>query len=422
MTFVQPARIALLSPQSTRNLGDTATFVAAVAAYRRRLPNVEIISVVPEPAQTAAALGTAGFPLYGDGGLIPAGTATSPGAGDGRPSGSAGRIASMRRVYAFARELDAVVFTGGGQLDDFWGGPWSLPFWVLTWAAAARARGAKVLFHAIGFDRLTSRTSRTMALNALRIAHYRSFRDAESHEMLKKLGLGAPCDVLPDLAFALEPGDGAGSTQAKAVSPFVIVNPVSMRMWTQQRDRTFEDYLEGFVALSRWLLEQGLAVKLLSTQDRMDDDALEFVANVLRSEKRSNWERVHVTRLDQFMTLARDARLVVSSRLHGLILSFVAGTPAVSVAPMRKMTRIMLDVGLGDYNLELSSLRQADLIATVGRALASEAELRRRISETAGEYRRQLNRNFDHLVAAGLLGEQARRQFQPDGRFETLSA
>jgi polysaccharide pyruvyl transferase WcaK-like protein len=416
----RPVRIALLSPQSNRNLGDTATFAAAVAAYRRRLPDVELVVVVPEPAETAHLFGTAGFPLYGDGAYVPVRSTDAA----FHPAGTVaagGRLASMRRVYAFLSGFDAIVFTGGGQLDDFWGGAWTLPFWILTWTAAARIRGVRVLFHAVGYDRLTSRASRVLALIALRLAHYRSFRDAESASMTQAIGLSGACDVIPDLAFALDWNAAEDNPESRPREPYVIINPVSERMWTHDRDRSYADYLDAFVALSRRLLERGLAVKLLSTQDRMDADALAYVADALAKEDRRNWQRVHCTRLDHFMALAGNARLVVSSRLHGLILSLVTGTPAVSVAPMRKMTRLMTDAGLADFNLDMAELQGDALAATVDRALDGEERLRRHVAQVAGEYRRHLNENFDRLASGGLLGERARRRFQPGGQLETRS-
>jgi polysaccharide pyruvyl transferase WcaK-like protein len=327
----------------------------------------------------------------------------------------------MRRVHSFVGQLDAIIFTGGGLLDDFWGGPWTLPFWVFTWVAAARLRGTKVLFHAVGYDRLTKRISRVLAISALRLAHYRSFRDAESLRLLQSFGLHEHCEVFPDLAFALDWSPTA--TESSAVgAPYVILNPVSERMWTHGHDRSYADYLGAFAVLARALIDRGLAVKLLSTQDRMDADALAHVANALGEDAKPYWQRLHVTRLDHFMALAQHARLVVSSRLHGLILALVAGTPVVSVAPMRKMTRVMIDAGLADFNLEMEGLVGGDLIAAAERALQDEQRLRRHIARIVGDYRRRLDEGFDRLVADGLLGERARRQFRSSRRLEPRSA
>ncbi len=419
---MQPVRIGLLSPQSNRNLGDTAIFTAAVAAFRRRLPEAELVVVVPDPAESAHLFGTSGFPLYGEGVFIPEGSVVESDAHEKRPARS-GRLSAIRQILDFVKRLDAIVFTGGGVLDDFWGGPWELPFWLCLWTAAARMRGVKVVFHAVGYDRLDSSTSRTLALNALRWAHYRSFRDAESLQLLRAMGLGGECDVVPDLAFALDWKLTDVAIPPPAAHSYVIVNPVSERMWTHSHDDAYSTYLRAFTALCRALLDRGLSVKLLSTQERMDAGALDHVAANLASEGRMNWERRQVTDLNEFLLLAGRSRLVISSRLHGLILGLVAGTPVVSVSPMRKMTRLMHDVGLSDLCLNLATLRSEPLIAAAERALAQEHNLRGKVTTKVSEYRQRLDESFDRMLATGLLGERARTRFsRDDPHFATRSA
>lgn len=413
-------RIALLAPQTMRNLGDTATFAAAIAAYRRRMPEVDLVVVVPEPEDSARALRTGGFPLYGDGEFISFESAEA-GARSGSPASSGGRLACMRRVFAFVGTCDAIVFTGGGLLDDFWGGPMLLPFWVLVWTLAARRHGVQVSFHAIGLDRLSSRWSRWMMLLALRLGHYRSFRDGQTQQMLADLGFTAPSEVLPDLAFALEHSHSlSGATEDD--TRYVIVNPVAESMWTRGHDPLYPEYLDAFVGLCRTLLDRRIPVKLLSTQNRMDSPALAHVEAALRAEGRGGWERCEVTTLDQFMRFAGGARLIVSSRLHGLILGLVAGAPVVSVAPMRKMATLMEEVGLSDYCVPAAGLRSGELIARVERALAAERELRRQVGATVNELRRRLNAHFDRMFEHGLLGATARAQFLQDGSLATRSA
>lgn len=240
--------------------------------------------------------------------------------------------------------------------------------------------------------------------------------------MLVAMGLDCPCEVTPDLAFALESAMPDIARESPQSPAYVIVNPVSERMWTQGHDGSYAQFLESFVDLCRWLLGRGLAVKLLSTQDRMDAGALAHVAGRLQAEGLANWEYCRVTQLGQFMGLARKARLVVSSRLHGLILALVAGTPVVSVAPMRKMTRVMHDAGLADLNLDMSELQRDALLSTVDRALVDETRLRHQIAATANNYRRRLNTNFDQMIGNGLLGEMARRDFSDTGALAARSA
>jgi polysaccharide pyruvyl transferase WcaK-like protein len=415
---MRPARVGLIAAQSIRNLGDTATLAAMISALRRRLGQVELTAVVPAPSESAPTLTTAGFPLYGDGAGVGVGEGGKHVKGAKDAPVALGRLLSIRRIFSFSARLDAIVFTGGGLLDDFWGGPWSLPFYVFVWTAAARLRGLKVSFLAIGFDRLSACSSRWLAVNGLRLAHFRSFRDDESRRLLTSMGLRHSSEVMPDLAFALETGELDASAENPESPPYVILNPVSERMWTHLQDTSYVPYLDAFAGLARSLLDRGFAVKLLSTQDTMDAAALSYVAQKLGAVGGSNWEYRRVTQLDVFMRIARQAQLVVSSRLHGLILPLVAGTPVVSVSPMRKMSRVMIDAGLGDLNVEVAGLQGSALLAIVDRAMDERATLRRKIAATVTEYRRKLNSEFSGMIRNGLLGEAARMGFAAGGNLE----
>lgn len=411
---VSPIRVGLLAPQSGRNLGDTATFQSAIAAYRRRVPGVQLVAIVPEPASSARLLGTSGFPLDGKGEFVMAGSDADAALRSARRH-RRGRIPAVRRIFEFARTLDALVFTGGGLFDDFWGGPWELPFWMLAWATAARSAGVPLSFHAVGFDRLNSRASRVMALRALRLAQYRSFRDEESRDLLRRIGFNQDSDVIPDLAFLASEPAVPEDPGASGIEPYVVVNPVSESMWSRERTRGYLAYLDTFAHLCEHLMSRGMGVRLASTQDKMDAGALEYVAGRLARDRRTSWEYRRTLLVGEFLQLAAGAELVVSSRLHGLILSMVAGTPVVAVSPMRKMTRLMSDVGMSTLNIDYDRLSGTALVEACDRALLERDDLRTRTEATVNRYRRTLSANFDDMVRRGRLGERARSRFDAPG-------
>ncbi len=79
----------------------------------------------------------------------------------------------------FLKDVDFLIVSGGGQLDDFWGGAWGHPYALLKWSVLARLRGAKPIFLSVGFGELDSRLSRLFTRTALRLAAYRSYRDPD---------------------------------------------------------------------------------------------------------------------------------------------------------------------------------------------------------------------------------------------------
>jgi polysaccharide pyruvyl transferase WcaK-like protein len=352
-----------------------------------------LVAVVPDPHDAVRVLRIPSFPLFGNGQEC-----LTHGAREENREPIRWFVA-VRRIYRYVGTLDGIVFTGGGLLDDFWGGAWRVPFFVLIWTLSARLRGKKVLFQAVGFDRLASPLSRTMAIASLNLADSLSFRDADSRRFLVAMGLRREGRVVPDLAFGLESTAGLALRQQRIEqASYVVVMPVSEQMWSNERHPAYELYIESFVSLCRWLLEIGVRVELLSTQPSMERETLGRVAAELGAANDGRCAVHHVESLEDFLDHAGGARLVVASRLHGLILSMVVGTPIVSVAPMRKMNRVMQDSGFGEFNLDIANINPGALIQMVSTAIEQEERLRVRVREMADAFRMQVEKEFDVVL------------------------
>src|SRR5262249_52020859 len=159
---VGPSRsIALLSPCGWGNLGDAAIFDALIAGIRRRLPETPIIGLTLNPADTSERHGIAAFTCSGV--RLPRYRVKEPVVGGrAEPSAFRGAAASVpaaralghvaravqadwnhrSRAAGWIENLGMLVIAGGGQLDDFWGGPFGHPYVLSRWVAAARRRAA----------------------------------------------------------------------------------------------------------------------------------------------------------------------------------------------------------------------------------------------------------------------------------------
>lgn len=391
-------RIALVGPFSSRNLGDTATQLTVIRQLRQRLPYAQIIGVSPEPQDSLNSLGIAAFPLTGRG----------PTAGDVGAFNDLARAASVEakkrrtspaaalRIDRFVGTLDLLIFSGGGQLDDHWGGAWGHPWSMLLWAALARRRNVRVVFLGIGLDRLQSALSRHFALWALRLGHQRLFRDPYSLNALRTLGLQQPCDLCPDLAFSLIDGPEPRPVNS---APFAVLSPISRSTWSHTHDARHDDYLRKLCAVGVALTAHGLALRIVCSQDTMDGRDAQTLGKLLDDAGVSNVTLCVTPTVRDFLAQVEGAQIAIAARLHSVILCLVAGVPVIALSHLPKVTQAMSQAGLADYCLPLTDFTVKELTARAESALQRAPELRRHVSAVTASFRQQLAGTFDALVS-----------------------
>ncbi|HEU4622345.1 MAG TPA: polysaccharide pyruvyl transferase family protein [Burkholderiaceae bacterium] len=374
-------RVGLLGPYSSRNLGDTAIQGAVIARLRKHDADIEPIGICPEPDDTRRTHGIQAFPLEPH---------------SGRACGT--RILSLAKIFAFVGTLDALIISGGGQLDEFWGGPWGHPFSLWAWTWCASLRGVPVAVLGVGLDRIDTRLSRLFVGSVLKRARYRAFRDWRTLDHLRTLGLRAPSEVCPDLAFTL---DRNGRTPVHLpAAPYAIVSPIAAATWTHDAAEEDEPYFAACASASIWLMNRGLRVRFVCTQSKMDRSAVERVTALIDERYDGRWEVRDIEGVDAYLQEARAARVVLASRLHGAILAFVAGTPVVAVAPLPKVSQLMLELDLSQCCMDLRDVSITGLVARLEYTLHHETAMREHIRARTAHWRAALDEVFTRMTAA----------------------
>lgn len=65
-------------------------------------------------------------------------------------------IAGFLEAFAFLEDVNLLIVSGGGQLDDYWGGAWHHPYTLLMWGLLARLRNVPYKFISVGAGPLDS--------------------------------------------------------------------------------------------------------------------------------------------------------------------------------------------------------------------------------------------------------------------------
>jgi polysaccharide pyruvyl transferase WcaK-like protein len=178
----------------------------------------------------------------------------------------------------------------------------------------------------------------------------------------------------------------------------VVVSPISHRSWLAEPNEDYRRYLtELGRACSAWL-RSGRRVRFVCSQISMDPPVAEKMIDAIDPSLRVNVEFARVSNVNEFLAAVVDACAVVTSRLHGAILSLAAGTPVIAISPARKVTRLMFDLKVSSYCVPVGSFTSTDLEQRLEQ-VSSNPQLRNEISERVGALRDQLEHAYDDLAA-----------------------
>jgi len=430
--------IGLLTPSGWGNLGDAAIQDAVIQAIRRRHPRARIEAFTLNPADTRRRHGieadvlsgfgvTPGYRVQPAGEESTAAASSSSSARHASTSGTTRRSGRLRRTVATLdgvlyrvlcdlrylrrlrgklRDLDAVVASGGGQVDAEWGGAFGHPFTLAKWSLLCRMSGVPFSLLAVGVHHLDSTLSRLFARIALHNAHRVTFRDEVSRRMARRLHLVEDAPVVPDLAFAHERLDPAlweeGEAGAVAVGPISWCDP---RVWPRRDRARYLGYLRRLAAFVGSVLAEGRRVVLVPG-DTSDAWAAGDLEGILREElppgvAPESLDRLEIPRIEsvqQLLDALRGVELVVTSRLHGVLLAAALGKPVLAVVYDRKVDTLARDLALGDYLVDIERFDVVSLRSNFERLAADAPRIREKLRPIVSGYRERLERLFEEVL------------------------
>jgi polysaccharide pyruvyl transferase WcaK-like protein len=429
--------IAILGPFGWGNLGDAAIQDAVLAQIGSRRSDAHVVRIVGislVPSDTRARHGIETY-AYDTGAFARADLPDGGGTPDRTmPAGLSGRLRAFYRrgkhslSWRFPRiwrilcevghtvyvgrilsKVHLLLISGGGQLDEFWGGPWHHPYTLFKWTVISRLTRTTVAFLSVGAGSIESPVSRWFLRRALNVARYRSYRDTGSKTMVREhLGRHFDDPVVPDMAFALpvsvapERADGA-KRLVVAVGPLPYCDP---RIWPIRDMARYERYVgllaEFCQSMSMMLADVTLRFFVGETRHdpRVIRDVVERLAS--RGEDRSN-PRIDVPRIDtvkDLISCLSDADIVVASRFHGALLSLLLRRPVLALSYERKVRQLMIDLGQGEYCLDIERADVGDMMAKVAEIQAKSELIKRDLDPRVARERNSVLAQFDRVVTS----------------------
>jgi polysaccharide pyruvyl transferase WcaK-like protein len=397
-------RIAFWGNFGALNLGNECTLAATVANMRARLPSAQLVSICRGPGDTVARHAIGAVPMCEP--------REPPERGHVKPLrmlGSVGlELLAWGRAFLDSAGIDALLVTGSGILSDENEGMAGVPYQLFKWALLTRLRGKKLFFVSVGAESLTRPLSRALVKGALRLAHYRSYRDAHSAKVLKALGFDTDRDAIrPDLAFSLpaptvaSPGAVSAASRQRRVA-VGLFNYRGRGLGSPADAAAYQVYLDRMCSLILWLLARGDAVRVVIGDFAYDVGVCQDVRAELarRGLDLSNpaFSDDPAASFEQMLEQLASVDVVIASRYHNVVLGLFLGKLVLSLSYEPKHDALMRDMGLGEYCQSIDDFTLERVVEQLQRLERDADSLRPVIVERAAANRARLDEQYDLIV------------------------
>ncbi|MFD8220046.1 polysaccharide pyruvyl transferase family protein [Streptomyces sp. NPDC059697] len=388
-----PVRVGVFGLLGSGNLGNDGSLEAVLGYLRAEHPEAVVDALCGGPEAVTTRFGIPATRLHWYRGEYR--TASRAGAITAK---GLGKLVDVFRTAAWVRRHDVVIVPGMGVLEATLPlRPWGFPYSLFLLCASGRLLRTRVALVSVGAATIGNRPTRALVRWSARLAAYRSYRDAQSRDAMRAMGVDTARDeVYPDLAFALP--TPPASAPAGSPGP-VCVGVMDFHGGNDDRaraDEIYRRYLDGTVRFVGALVEEGRAVRLL-TGDECDASVVAAILDAVDSPLVTAAEPSSLADLMKEMAAADT---VVAVRYHNLICALKTGTPVLALSYAAKSDALMAEMGLGAYCHPAREV-DADRLLEQFRALEKRsAELRQTLAERNLAAARQLEHQFNSLTAA----------------------
>jgi len=431
-------KIGVFSHGGNKNLGDEALFSAVMQNVCLRAPEADLVGFTINPDETRQRHGLNSYPIRRPSSPAPdLGSSTLPLTTDAQRDsprkklkdalkavpGLVQLLRACRRLgnqfvnvllepkflldsYSRLKGVDLLLIAGSQQLSDGYGGAWGFPYTLYKWTILAQLTGTKVALLSVGAGPLDSTLSKFFVRRFLNMVNYRSYRDSISSQLVQSLGVKGSHPVFPDLVYSLQLP--IPKVDLKKGSRVVVgANPIPFcdsRYWPKADPARYDEYVRKFAEFAEWLDQNDHTVFFFPTQTRADVRTIDDIVHAMnRSGVSPNVLPTHkVENLENLVSQIAEADFVVATRFHGILISLMMNKPTLAPAYHEKCRALLIQVGQGDYALNIADFETEDLIERLKAMEENAPAIRKQIAESMAPLRKALDEQYDTVF--GLIG------------------
>ena len=315
-------KIFLIGWFGAGNIGDEAILISELLFLRDQISNVEFHILSFDPERTRQL--TANIPEVSK--IL--------------------RVGSKRDVFksdflgifkAF-REVDAIIIGGGGIFQDIYN-HYPIPFFTAM-ALLARLNRKRLILYCVGIGPIRSFVGKKLCKFAANSADIICVRDEGSKDLLKTLGVSRPVHLSADPVFLLEPVRNENVEKVIKLhhltgnGPTIGVSVQDLLFWKNESRKILANTLDTLSA------EKGATIVFLpfgAYKDGWFNKDKSSPVDMVASKKLAALMRGKYSIItdeltpQELLAVIEKLDLVISMRLHGLIMGFNAGVPVVAL-------------------------------------------------------------------------------------------
>jgi len=434
---MRQTRIVFYGNFGAGNLGNEVTLQTAIEQTLTRLPGARLLCVCTNPEDVRSRHGIEAVPSTSrDSGWSwsdlessadeEASALQSGGAPDRRSISAKlarlGRIVFRRvplelahwyKMLRVTARSDVLLVPGTGIVTDGSCGSFGWPYDMFKLTVLARLCGKQVLFLSVGAGPFRYRLGRWFIKCTLGLAHYRSYRDADSKRRLAAIGFDTADDpVYPDLVFGL-PRDQAAGERAGTDSRRIVA--LGLKDYATPVDaadaQSYRDYLGVMGDFVLWLQSQGYAVRLIIGDAQYDTRVREDLIALLEARgavvAAPSLLSDPVPTVEELLRQLRGTDVVISPRFHNLVLALLLNKPVIALSDLPKVEALLVDLGLARFCLSLDGLQTEELTDRFVQLERDGASLKPYIADAVERYRRSIEEQYAKVYGHSLRTDSA---------------
>ena len=308
------------------------------------------------------------------------------------------------RSYKMLKSFDLILVSGGGQLDDYWGGAWGHPYNLLKWGIIAKASKTPYFFLSVGTCTFDSRLSELFVKWALKMSEYRSYRDQGSKTLLKHMEFTRNDPVYPDLAFSHRQPLKTTSTATLKRRPVIGISPIAhLSAYFQPTSdlNVYNHYMATLIEFVIFLLKKEYSIVLFHTSgaDRyVVKELMETLYKIKDNDTLKGISEITTESVEDLLTQIIHFDCVVASRLHSVILAHLMNLPALAISYDRKVIAHMEDIDQTDFCLDIHKLDLNSLTRTFDSLISNIDNVRSTLAEKTTKFRNSLTTQYDNIL------------------------